>query len=203
MIPDPLENFFPLQYRFAVGITVFAILGYLDWKKNGWEGKRVREYGYLAIVGTIGALYGAIHDLITVSISEEYFVVAKGLDDSNLFLNASWLGAKAAFGPALLVGVAFLFLNNPSQKLEQHPFKYLIRKSLIPLLTAALGAALCGVLAWFHLFPFKLELPAEIESPRHFLTTWSIHIGSYAGGLLGLLVAGYQVRVSRRIKSNS
>lgn len=159
---------------------------------------------FFATLTSIAVVYGIGHDQITATLSPEYFLLGKGLvADTRPFrwavallaANASWpLGILAAFG--------LRFANEPSEHLsEPLSLRMLFKFSSFPLIFAAICAISFGLVP-AHFDPWAQKNVAEtIAGSEHvaaFVRVWRIHIGSYFGGTLGLLVAMFVVRRKRR-----
>src|SRR5437870_5921444 len=69
-----------LLTRIAVGASIFAVLAMVDLWKHGRAATRWREYGVLLIAVAVAMVYGIVNDLVTSSISWEYFFYGKRLD---------------------------------------------------------------------------------------------------------------------------
>src|SRR5579862_7453166 len=67
--------------RILIGAGIFAVLAILDVQRNGRKARRWREYLFLLCTAAAGSAYGAVNDLLTSSISWEYFYYGKGLGD--------------------------------------------------------------------------------------------------------------------------
>jgi hypothetical protein len=198
--------YFSLKYRIIAGLIFFAALGILDLIKNPQNPKRLKEYGFLFSVVGITMLYGLLHDYITSTISPDYFVLGKGIESAREGFNkdVAMLALKATWSAGLVIGVAFLLPNNPSKIKPQLKYKTLYGLLIYPLLLSVLLAVLIGIL--FNVFAPKFSSSLnELPNPRSykfFMTVWGIHIGSYAGGLLGMIVGIVRIRMLR-IKQNT
>lgn len=76
----------------------------LDLYRKGREATKFREYGFVLLAGAIGAAAGLVNDLITSSISPDYFILGKGLEDGPGFRMQ-----VAIFG--LIVGLAAMLFR--------------------------------------------------------------------------------------------
>ncbi|MDC3960592.1 hypothetical protein [Polyangium jinanense] len=97
--------------------------------------------------------------------------------------------------------MALRIANEPSQRLPQRlPIRRLLGFVAVPMVTAALAALLLG-LSPSSFDPWDqhavAEMPAGPARAAAFVRVWRIHIGSYLGGALGLLLAVALVRRRR------
>ncbi|MDI1476450.1 hypothetical protein [Polyangium sp. y55x31] len=163
-----------------------------------------REDAGVFVVTTILALvYGIIHDHLTAALSPEYFLFGKDLaSDPRPFRWAvTVLAAKASWPLGLLAGMALRIANEPSPRLPQRlPIRRLLGFIAIPMATAALAALMLGA-SPVSFDPWDQHAVAEmLAGPARaaaFVRVWRIHIGSYLGGALGLLLAVALVRRRR------
>jgi hypothetical protein len=199
-----------LWARIAIGAAIFGFLGLLDIYRNGWRGRRWREYLFLAGAVAAAMVYGAVNDQITCSISWEYFYYGKGLADRlgtatppapGLRWEAAKVGLKATWTAGLLIGVALLLANNPGKR-PQLSYARLTRYLLMVLMCAIAAAVAIGAMGYagwparwsadFH----QMVLHNEFR-PRRFMCVYGIHLGGYIGGLVGTLAAVWLIRRQR------
>lgn len=172
------------------------LLAYADWRKNGVRAQRLHEYSFVAITILLTIVYASVHDLITSSISPEYFTAGKGLAGDHLHLRVMWLATQAAIGPGALIGVALVIANNPSASKSQLRFIELLTEIKFPLLGAIVCALLFGCAAFFDILKNHADF-SELKNPKLFVTVWGIHWGSYTGGFAGLAYAVFDVLKTR------
>jgi hypothetical protein len=202
-----------LLLRIGIGVLVFALLAVLDWRRHGREARRWREYLFLLSCIAAAMLYGIVNDTITSSISWEYFCYGKGLwpdvihdlPPAPLMLHraAAVVGMKATWTAGLLIGAAMLIANNPAHARPQLPYSTMLRLLLVIAAVAAGIAAACGVVGYFggltwisHDFS---EMTRRNEMrPDRFIAVFGVHLGGYAGGLVGLMIAILAIRRRRR-----
>jgi hypothetical protein len=204
-----------LLARIIAGLAIFTALGIADLAKHGRNATRWREYGVLAIAAAAAIGYGVVNDLITSSISWEYFYYGKELkqtlgpalppDMTRLHWQAALVAVKATWSAGLIFGVTLLLANNPWRggRLPRLHNRQLIR--LVPMIlltTAALGVVF-GILGYFGRLrflsdDFKEMWQMDYYRPRRFMCTWGIHLGGYVGGLLGTIIAVAAVLLRRR-----
>jgi hypothetical protein len=156
-----------------------------------------------AVTTTLALVYGITHDHITASLSPEYFLIGKDLvnDPRSFRWAVTVLAAKATWPLGLLAGMAFRFANEPSRRISrQLPLRRLLRFVGVPIATAAIVAPILGALP-VTFDPWDQHSIAEImagsERTAAFVRVWRVHIGSYAGGALGLLLAMALIRRQR------
>ncbi|EJL65604.1 hypothetical protein [Flavobacterium sp. CF136] len=154
----------------------------------------------------LAALYGAIHDQITYSISSEYFTVFKfdqfGFLDwgnNNPRLTTALIGVLATWWVGLYIGIfqGLVGLIHQNHKLM---FRYAMNAIFITL----------GVTVLFGIFGFvsgKLDaetyenccFPYDIKDAKNFKIVGSIHNYGYAGGEIGAFIgAAYQIIMRRK-----
>lgn len=191
---DPLGSIMLLRYRIVCGVAIFALLGFYDRWKHPEDPRRTKEYLFLVLATGAAVCYGILNDLITSVLSPEYFRYGKGLagEGYGFTRQVVILAIKASYGFGLLIGASYLMLNNPKQNVPQLSYSRLFRALLWPLCGAVLLAVCCGVGgAFIHFFA---DLPRGMSNVR------LIHMGSYAGALLGAIAGGITIYRQRRGK---
>lgn len=190
------------KYRLLIGLTIFLILGIIDYKKNPENPIRAKEYLFLFSITGIAMLYGIVHDLITYHISPDYYILGKGIESAKDGFNFDVvkLAMIALWSVGLIIGVAFLIANNPKQNVPQLKYPTLYWITLYPLSISIFFAVSIGILFYFFGMWFHNWLPelANTNAQRRFITTWGIHIGSYLGGLVGLIIAVIRIAILRK-----
>ncbi|MDI1443509.1 hypothetical protein [Polyangium sp. 6x1] len=163
-----------------------------------------REDAVLFGVTTLSALaYAIVHDHVTATLSPEYFLFGKDLarDPRPFRWAVTTLAAHASWPLGLLAGMALRFANEPSGRLPRRlPLRRLLGFVAIPLVTAALAAVMRGT-SPVRFDPLDQHAVAEMLAgstrAAAFVRVWRVHIGSYVGGALGLLLAVVLVRRRR------
>lgn len=193
-----------LATRIAGGVVIFSLLAFWDIRRKGREAQRWREYVFLVVVVLIAMAYGVVNDLISSSISWEYFYYGKNLEgvlgpdtppnSIALYREAMKIGMMATWTVGLLLGVVVLLANNPHKLLPRLPYTYLYRLIVLPILTAVLFGVLGGVLGAMGLLTnlsddFRMLADNDIWRPDRFCCAWGVHLGGYVGGILGGAVA--------------
>jgi hypothetical protein len=201
-----------LALRIALGILIFLILAILDYRKNGPRATRWREYRFLLITVAAAMMYGILNDQITSRISWEYFYYGKKLADvlpaepmphPRLYWEAVKIGAQATWTAGLIIGVVLLFANNPTKRWPQLSQAQLLRMLLVIFAITIACAALLGLAGYTGKLAIVSEDFAQMirkneMRPHRFLAVFGIHLGGYAGGLIGLLVTIPWILIKRR-----
>ena len=200
-----------LAVRITAGVVIFASLAIVDFRKNGAHATRWREYLFLLLCVAVAMVYGIINDLITSSISWEYFYYGKGLSETlgdpppdplKLHLAATVVGMKATWTAGLLIGAVLLIANNPSRNRRSLPFTFLFRMLVLIGILTVLTAAVLGLIGsfgWLAHFSddFTAMLRRDEMRPHRFIAVFGIHFGGYVGGLVGLIAAVLSIRKVR------
>ena len=168
-------------------LLVLAVAMVINDRRKGTT-VRQWEYGCLFAMGVVGALYGAVNDAVTSSISPDYFAIGKQLGfGPSLKSHAIQLGAEAGFSAAAIACAVWQFT------LRHTPVRCrcrLIACALwLPLTSAVLLSASAGLfLARFAPLGFSFQLAGDLRESqiRAFVTVWWVHVGAYLGLTLGL-----------------
>jgi len=201
-----------LLARIACGAAFFAILAIADIIRKGSQAQRWREYLFLLAVVPAAMAYGIINDQITATISWEYIynhdasiTAALGPDtppdEAALRWQAFKLAAKATWSAGLLIAAFLLIANNPGKKrLPQLSYGRLYLMLRWPLMCALAMAAILGILGYFGAFASMFEDVCKYTDwrPARFMAVWGIHLGGYAGGAIGTIIAVLTIRNKRR-----
>jgi len=171
-------------------LGLMLVVSLLDFYRNGPQATRFREYGFIMITGALGGLIGFVNDLITSSISPEYFILGKGIEESpDLRIQAGLFGLQVGISAGVIGGAVCLFATG--QKSGYPPAKF---SRLLPLLWMPVaGAILCGValplgFSKFDPAQFSSQLDTLLDAKgiSRFRQVWWTHIGLYAGMVVGL-----------------
>lgn len=187
---------FPYIARISLLALLAAVMIGYDYTKHGSGVDRAWEYGFLFAIGLLSAVYGAIHDFITVSLSAAYFVVGKGIEASpQLSANAMLLGAKAGFSAGVIACLLWQYALRTIRPKERclSIFKHV----WIPVLFAVIGSlSLPWMFSQFDPFHFGRTLSELITTSEidGFRRVWWIHLGSYSGLIAGVFIGIYLTR---------
>ena len=178
----------PYWLRISLLLLAMALVAFIDWYRNGQHATKWKEYGFIILSGVVGMVFGLFNDLITSSISPEYFIVGKGLAaGEGLTLRAAFLGMRAGFGAGAVAGTICLYSSVVNCSRSPLPYRTILSFLWRPV-TLAIAAALVAVFfCQYDPLAFSAELKGVLtpEQIRRFLVVWWIHAGLY----LGLLVA--------------
>jgi len=205
--------------RIAIGVGIFAVLAWVDYARHGRAATRWREYAFLVGTVVVALVYGIVNDLVTSTISWEYFYYGKGLWEKigdgmtpvggRLQWEAVKIGMKATWTAGLLVGAVVLIANNLSQRkpgLRQLTYRELWRGLAIVPGICVVGAVVLGLvgtqgwLAW-TLEDFGQMVQKNEMRPYRFMGVFGIHLGGYVGGLVGTAWAAIWVKKKKGCKS--
>ena len=173
--------------RLGILLVVLCLsAGFERWQK-GAGASRWREYLFLLLGGLVGSGLGAGVDQVSSQIGPEYFVFAKGIAPGATFaLKVTLLGLQAGFVGGLVAAGIALWLNG----LRAEPWSLTRLGWVVPWsLAGALVLAWPG--AWLGT---QLSVASELEDIlkpdrlRALRAAWGLHLGVYAGALVGLLL---------------
>lgn len=175
--------------RFVALLLFFLVIAAIDYLKNKQQATKWREY--LFIIGSAISFgsFGFINDQITVSISESYFILGKGLTIDSLRLNASLLGFQAGSYAGIVVAILYLLKVKVIDVsyivlLLQLLWKYCF---IFVLLGVSVGCFLHmqGVSTMINTQGTELDLG--------FIMVWGWHSGLYLGLIFGLIHYFYAI----------
>ena len=185
-----MPDHFSFSYRVALLLGLMLVVSLVDYYRNRSRAVKFREYGFIIITGAVGGVVGAVNDLITSSISPEYFTLGKGLEEiPDLRLQAGLFGMRVGFSAGIIAGAVCLYA---SRRKSTHPpvgFSCLLRLLWMPVA----GAILCGFalplgFSKFDPARFSAQLDSLLSAERIslFRQVWWTHVGLYAGMAIGL-----------------
>jgi hypothetical protein len=160
----------------------------------------------IVLLATLAAaLYGVIHDQITVRISLEYFTVGHpplfGTEDPTL-LGLLW-GVYATWWMGALLGLLLAFAARQGPWPRRAPAT-LVRPVAVLLLVMAGSASLAGLLGFLVAKAGGIRLleplASRVPDGRHvaYLTALWAHLASYVAALLGGVWLAWRVRRARK-----
>jgi hypothetical protein len=190
-------------WRVGIGLGLLAVFAVVDLVRHPRNPTRIKEYGFLFAVTGATMAYGLLHDLFTYSISPEYFAVGKGLGAGadSFFPEVAALALKASWSAGLFIGLTLLIANNPSKRRPQLPYCRLARAVAVPLIAALVAATIVGLSVRTTSDRLSMLLRIDdlgLSDQAAFVTVWCIHLGTYAGALVGVFGAAVLVRCERR-----
>jgi hypothetical protein len=146
--------------------------------------RRMREYGYLLAGAVAGGILGAIFDQLTCAASPEYFRDGKGVAGAALPFRfaVALVGFRGGLAIGALIAGVDLLVRARHPRLARWWW-------LWPVAVATATAMATCVAVLVMLDPFELAVTAvawNLTTTRRFLAVWGIHVGAYAGPLLGL-----------------
>lgn len=186
----------------VVGLVLGAV-ALVDFLRHRERATRWREYAFWLACGFVGALFAVGNDMVTSQLSEAYFALGKGLASDGLHVNVLdvvLLAIRAGFAAGLAVGGALLIANNPDKNLPQLPYGVLARFIVVPALAAIVAAPVGAACTNVDVQGLSSEL-RQVLSPHEldmFLMVQRIHLGLYAGALIGTVGAFARIRRERR-----
>jgi len=183
--------------RLLLLVALMAVISAIDFYRNRSQATKFREYGFIVLTGLLGAGVGFGNDLITSSISPDYFILGKGLEKGpDLRMEAALMGLQVGFSGGVIAGAICLFVTRRKSVQPPVDFSRLLKKLWIPVAGAILGgimlAALCPRFDPAN-FAAQLDTLLNPDGINRFREVWWIHVGLYAGLVAGLAVMILQV----------
>jgi len=202
-----MSDHFPFSYRIALLLGLMAVVSLADFYRNGARAIKFREYGFVLITGAMGGLVGLVNDLITSSISPEYFILGKGLEESpDLRMQAGLFGLRVGFSAGVIGGAVCLYASRRKSIYPPLNFSSLFRTLWMPVA----GAILCGLLLPLGFsrfdparFSAQLDSMISVEKISRFRQVWWTHVGLYAGMVTGLVAMIFRAVHERKKTAQS
>ena len=165
----------------------------------------------ICAAGLAAGLYGALHNQLSYSISQEYFTKFKfdqfgipwAFDSPRLgaayigFIASWWVGALICL---ILGGVSYSFDEPKALALA-------LAKSFFLVIFAAFFMGVLGLVCGYYFIndqttdAYAFLLKEDINEPVHFLRVGLMHNSGYLGGVMGLLIGiMYLLASKRRLK---
>ncbi|MDP6634358.1 MAG: hypothetical protein QGG42_05635 [Phycisphaerae bacterium] len=188
----------PFWIRIAALVGLMSIVAGVDaWYRRA-RSTRWKEYLFILVTGCAGAVFGSLTDMVTSSISPDYFVYGKELPAEGLRWSAMLLGLQAGFSAGAIAGALCLFVGVRNLAKTSISLPRAAMLSWRPFLLAVIFAAVIPLAgARFDPMGFLEELRILFGPERagRFLTVWQIHLGVYLG--LGVGVVWMIVTIRR------
>ncbi len=176
---------FPFFYRVALLVALMLIVSLAELYRKRTQATKFREYGFILLTGALGAGIGSVNDLITSTISPEYFTLGKGLDEGpGLRLQAMFFGMQEGFSAGVIGGAVCLFAARRKPAHSSVRFSKLFGMLWMPVAGAILGGGAFPVcFSKFDPAKFNAQLNTllDAEGISRFRLVWWIHLGLYAG----------------------
>jgi hypothetical protein len=192
----------PFDYRVTLLLALMAIISAIDLFRHRGAAIKHREYGFILVTGLLGAAVGVANDLITSSISPDYFILGKGLDEGPEFRShVAQYGVQVGFSAGVIGGAICLFATRRKSPHPAVPFSILLRALWIPVLSAVIGAGIFPLIfSSFDPARFDSQLNGLLENAQKskFREVWWIHVGLYAGFAAGLAVMIKKISKTRK-----
>ena len=191
---------FPFSYRVGLLLALTMAGALADLWRNGSNATRHKEYGFIWFTGIVGAIIGTVNDLITSSLSPEFFTLGKGLAGGDgLRAHAARFGLEHGLSAGVIAGAICLYAARRKSAAPPLPYARVLALLWMPVAGAMAGAILVPVAAGsYDPAGLAVRLDGELTSAQMsaFLQVWWIHTGLYAGLLAGLV--GQLFLVTRR-----
>ena len=125
-----------------------AVAAGVDLCRHGRSAARYKEYLFIWLAGFIGCVMGGVNDLITSSISPEYFSLGKGLPGGEaLNLRAAIYGLKEGLSAGVIGGAVCVYASRGKAAVPPLCFGGMLRLLWMPAAGAVAGAVLLPLLA--------------------------------------------------------
>ena len=186
----------PYTTRIILVLGFLLSASLLELALRGRRATRWRSSLALIGCGALGAVAGALVDLLTSALGPAYFAVGKGLGEgAGLTLRALGLGARAGVAAGVVAGAVLLrAAGRPLWAGEVlRAARGVARGAAAGL---AVGLAVGAVVPTDVVGAAGFEL--RVESRRGFALAWAAHAGVYAGALGALGVRARRLRRRRR-----
>ena len=194
----------PFHWRL---ITLLAILALVATYETCVLRKTVRlkEYATLVACAAIFGLYGALNDVVTGTLSPEYFVLGKGIaNDGYRFWRIIAVGASAGVSGGFILGALLLFVRSRCDSKISLP--RLLSLAGIPLVMAV-AMSIAFPLLFRHLRPLGIDDWETVimgkTARSRFVLVWWTHVGAYFGAVLGTIGALSRICAQRAANSDN
>jgi hypothetical protein len=138
----------------------------------------------------LGGLVGFANDCVTSTISPDYFILGKGLEDgAGLRWRAGVYGFKAGLSAGAIGGAICLFVRGRKSRFSMEQMRGLLRSLWMPVAGAILLGVMLPIIAGgFDPLSLSGRLGSLLNTDQigRFRRVWWIHVGLYAGLIIGL-----------------
>lgn len=188
----------PYFYRLLTLIILMSAIAAYDYHRHKITATKWREYAFVVAAGLLGSIVGLVNDLVTSSVSPEYFIIGKGLPaGAGLHIRAGLLGMKAGFSAGAIAAGVFLYASTRKCcrfAVDCRSFSRFARKPL----TVAIFCSVALPLFFSSLDPLDyagaLQGLLVSSQVKRFLIVWWTHSGLYIGLVAGLTWAIAEAR---------
>jgi len=179
----------PFYQKVLLLICFFCVAAAVDKVVAKENANRWKEYLFMLTLGSIVSLIGLLYDQLIVTISPEYFAIAKGLGYGNLRFETAMMGMRAGFVAGIVMSGAFLLVNKAQEIF--HLLKWL--KFIIPFTFAMLFIG--PIVGW--VFYSTGVNPYTLCDDKNFylLLVWCTQGMLYLGTITATAIACYRIRL--------
>jgi len=179
----------PFYLKVLMLIGFFLLAGLVDYAVNKSEANRWKEYLFMLSFGGVVSLIGLMYDQVIVTVSPEYFAVAKGLGYQNLRFHTAMLGMKAGFVAGIIMSGAFLLSSSNSTKVF-HLFSWL--KFIVPFTFCML---FLGPVVGYGFYKSGAN-PYDLADQQNLrlLLVWCTQGALYLGTIIATAIACFKIK---------
>ena len=185
----------------AVLVALMLAAASIDLVRRGTEATRWKEYAFVLAAGLIAGIFGLANNLVTSSISPEYFIFGKAVPTESISRGAALLGLKAGFVVGIFSGGLCVYVATRKSAYPPFSLRNLMLLSWRPFVIAVTFAVLLPLM-FGKLDPLgfeaKLNPPLKASQVSGFVRVWWIHLGVYVGLMIGVLWVIFDVAGIRR-----
>jgi len=170
----------------ALVLFIIALISYDLIRKKDYT--RLKEYSVIFIAAFATGVFGIIIDMLTCRISPEYFRHGKGVNTVHEIII---MGGLAGISAGFFLTAILVYINRNNDRKFQ-VLKYLPLCFVLSVLFAAGMGAIRYYWASYRFDDLEILMnPAEIHM---FMTVWFVHLGVYAGGVIGVVISGFLIK---------